>query len=103
MMDGHPLFFSVIVPTYSRPRSLARCLEALAAQDFPMDRFEVIVVDDGSAKPRHGVVAALKDRLTLTLRQQEHAGPGTARNTGAQHARNRVSMPRSRLGCPIST
>jgi glycosyltransferase involved in cell wall biosynthesis len=41
-------FFSVIIPTYSRPAELPGCLEALARQQFPTDSFEVIVADDGS-------------------------------------------------------
>ncbi len=38
---------SIVVPTYQRPVALAACLESLAAQDYPRDRYEVIVVNDG--------------------------------------------------------
>ncbi|HEX7636962.1 MAG TPA: glycosyltransferase, partial [Burkholderiaceae bacterium] len=38
---------SVVMPTFRRPRLLARCLDALLAQTLPGDAFEVIVVDDG--------------------------------------------------------
>ncbi len=40
--------FSVVVATHGRPRQLAGCLAALADLDYPHDRFEVLVVDDGS-------------------------------------------------------
>jgi cellulose synthase/poly-beta-1,6-N-acetylglucosamine synthase-like glycosyltransferase len=40
--------FSIIVPTWNRPRELRACLGALAKLDYPESRFEVIVVDDGS-------------------------------------------------------
>ena len=40
--------FSVIIPTYNRPRHVTRCLRALTQQDYPRQLFEVIVVDDGS-------------------------------------------------------
>jgi glycosyltransferase involved in cell wall biosynthesis len=82
-------FFSVIVPTYHRPRQLADCLRALAALDYPRQRFEVIVVDDGSTTPLAEVVAPFQTRFRLTLVTQENAGPGAARNTGAAHARGR--------------
>ena len=36
---------SVVVPTYRRPELLARCLAALAAQDFDPKAVEVIVAD----------------------------------------------------------
>ncbi len=40
--------FSIVIATHNRPRQLAECLAALASLDYPRDRFEVIVVDDGS-------------------------------------------------------
>ena len=42
---------SVVVAHYEQPAQLARCLAALAGQDHPRDRLEVIVADDGSAVP----------------------------------------------------
>ena len=77
---------SVIVPTLSRPEPLARCLAALAAQDYPVDRFEVIVVDDGGEQPLDAVVAGCRGPMPLTLLRQANAGPGAARNHGAAAA-----------------
>jgi glycosyltransferase involved in cell wall biosynthesis len=47
MGQSYP-FFSVIIPTYERAQQLTVCLRALACQNYPRDRFEVLVVDDGS-------------------------------------------------------
>ncbi len=41
-------FASIIIPNYNGERFLPTCLNALRAQDYPADRFEVIVVDDAS-------------------------------------------------------
>lgn len=79
-------WISVIVPTYRRPKALRRCLAHLADQRYPRDRFEVIVVDDGSAEPPEEAVTEVRERLTVTLRVQPNAGPGAARNAGARHA-----------------
>jgi glycosyltransferase involved in cell wall biosynthesis len=79
--------FSVIVPTYGRPRQLTTCLQALAHLHYPREQFEVIVVDDGSAMPLEAVVAAFRDQLDVTLLRQFHAGPAAARNTGAARAK----------------
>jgi GT2 family glycosyltransferase len=86
-MSEPPPFFSVVVPTYRRLQALPTCLQALAAQAYPRDRFEVLVVDDGSGVSPAAVVAAFRERLNVTLISQPHAGPATARNTGAEHAR----------------
>ena len=86
-MEQNLPFFSIIIPTYVRPRQLAVCLQSLARLDYPRDCFEVIVVDDGSKSSSDAVVAFFCDRLDVTLLTQTHAGPGAARNTGAARAK----------------
>jgi GT2 family glycosyltransferase len=78
--------FSVIVPTCSRPKQLAACLQSIARLDYPRDRFEVIVVDDGSQTPLEHVIAPFRRQLNLVLIRQEKSGPGAARNSGAARA-----------------
>jgi GT2 family glycosyltransferase len=82
--------FSIIVPTFGRPTQLAACLEALTRLDYPHDRVEVVVVDDGSERPPEAAVAAFRDRLDAVLIAQPHAGPATARNTGAAHSHGEI-------------
>jgi GT2 family glycosyltransferase len=78
---------SVIVPSCNRPDALARCLEFLARQTFPWDRFEVIVVDDGSSQAI-GVPPTLSPGGTrVTLVRQANTGPAGARNRGLAAAR----------------
>lgn len=79
--------YSVVVPTFQRADELARCLEALAEQTLERERFEVIVVDDGSAHPPREVVARVASALDVRLLEQPNAGPATARNAGARAAR----------------
>ena len=91
-------FCSVIVPTRNRPDSLAECVAALSRLDYPSDRFEVIVVDDGSATPLSGLVDEARGQVSITLVRQESSGPGVARNTGARTAREGVArLHRRRL------
>jgi len=80
-------FFSIIVPTYARLTQLTVCLQSLARLNYPRDRFEVIVVDDGNETPPEAVVVPFRDRLDVTLLTQPHAGPAAARNTGAARAK----------------
>jgi GT2 family glycosyltransferase len=80
-------FFSIIIPTFNRPSPLTHCLQSLARLDYPRDRFEVIVVDDGSESPAKVVVSPFSNRLNVTLIAQTHSGPAIARNEGATHAK----------------
>ena len=69
---------SVVVPTYDRPQSLARCLAALARQTLPV---EVIVVHDGD-KLADQVDAVCRSGVGLLVRIAQ-GGPAAARNAGA--------------------
>ncbi len=40
---------AIIIPTLNEERHIGRCLASLAAQTFPLERMEVLVVDGGSA------------------------------------------------------
>lgn len=80
-------FFSVIIPTYERPAQLAAALRSLARLDYPTERFEVLVVDDGSAASPRDTVEEFRGLLDVKLFAQENKGPAGARNFGAAHAR----------------
>lgn len=53
---------SVVVPARNEARNIERCLTRLAAQDYPADRFEVIVVNDHSTDGTGEIVAELARR-----------------------------------------
>lgn len=82
--------FSIVIPTYRRPRALEACLRSIAALDYPRDRFEVLVVDDGGDVPLAPVIASFASQLEISLIRQANAGPGGARNTGAARARGEL-------------
>lgn len=88
MVQEQP-FFSVIIPTFNRLEQLDICLQSFKILDYPRDRFEVIVVDDGSEMPIEPVVAPFRAQFALTLFTQPNAGPARARNTGAARARGK--------------
>ncbi len=75
--------FTVVIPTYNRGWQLEECLGSLARLDYPRDRFDVVVVDDHSARPPKDIVAGFRDRIRVELIVQPHGGPARARNAGA--------------------
>ena len=83
-------FFTVIVPTFNRPRQLAACLQALAGLDYPHERMEVIVIDDGSPEAPTEAVETVSHQIAVTLLRQANAGPAMARNTGAAQAKGEL-------------
>jgi glycosyltransferase involved in cell wall biosynthesis len=84
---------SVVVPTYRRPDLLARCLEALARQDFPADEYEVVVADDAASDDTCRKVEEFAARSAPAVRYVAvtgRHGPAAARNAGWHQARGAV-------------
>jgi glycosyltransferase involved in cell wall biosynthesis len=81
--------FSIVIPTYGRPDSLEQLLRSLTGLEYPSDRFEVIVVDDGGSLPLEPRFTAYRDHMNLNLLWQRNAGPGAARNHGALQAQGK--------------
>ncbi len=72
---------SIIIPTYNRNENVAECLEALGHNDA-----EIIVVDDGSARP---VEVPSGVRL---IRHERNRGRAAALNTGMRAATHDVVL-----------
>jgi glycosyltransferase involved in cell wall biosynthesis len=79
---------TVVIATYERPVLLLRCVDALLAQTLAPERFEIVIVDDGSSRAtRENVIAELGARRRVRrapilrfLWQPENRGPAAARN-----------------------
>ncbi len=81
---------SVVVSTYNRLQLLGELLDALGRQTLPADRFEVIVVDDGSATPAAPTLEQRKDAYRLTVLTQANAGAAAGRHAGVLKAQGDV-------------
>ena len=79
---------SVIIPTYNRIDALRQTLSALETVQYPSDRWEVVVVDDGSSDGTEEMVQNWIRRSHIHIRyfRQANGGPASARNRGAFEA-----------------
>ena len=91
MTAGLP-FVSVIVATFDRPASLLRCLHHLARADYPADRLDVVVVDDGGHVDLDAICARVEGSLAVRLVRQPNGGAAAARNHGVACARGDVLL-----------
>ncbi len=88
---------SVIVAAHQHIKALEGLVSSLWQQTLERDRFEVIIVDDGSepsipksiGEPQEPLEAGVPALRVRVLRQQQ-AGPAAARNTGIRKARGRI-------------
>jgi glycosyltransferase involved in cell wall biosynthesis len=83
---------SVVVPTRNRPQLLERCLDALLAQTYDPEAFEIIVVDDAACAATEAQVAARAAGLPSVryLPAPDTNGPAAARNRGWAAAQGEI-------------
>jgi GT2 family glycosyltransferase len=86
MSNNTPTMMSVVIATHNRLPSLIRLLRQLGRQTMSADRFEVVVVDDGSKEPVEFAVHSLRTAYRLTVVTQENAGAAAARHRGVERA-----------------
>lgn len=76
---------TVVVPTYNQADLLRECLRSLTQQSLPHDRYEVVVVDDGSTDGTQAVLAEFGPPVR-SIRFPANRGRSAARNVGIRDA-----------------
>jgi anaerobic magnesium-protoporphyrin IX monomethyl ester cyclase len=74
---------TLYIPCFNAEKTLARCLESVKAQTYPID--EVIVIDDGSKDRTAAIAHSFGVRV---ISQGRNLGLGVTRNRAAKEARN---------------
>lgn len=82
-----PPFVSIIIPVFNDARRLGRCLDMLQQQRYPKERFEVIVVDNGSTDD---LAASVCERDWVKVLSESRPSQYAARNTGVAAARGEI-------------
>ena len=83
MTGSGPPSVSIIIPHLNQIEGLARCLVSVGNQDYPRERVEIIVVDNGSTLSLTALQAAWPEVRFL---REPTPGPGAARNLGVANA-----------------
>lgn len=84
---SEPLGVSVVVPACDRVPILSDVVTRLASQVYPRNRFEVIVVDDGSREDLSPIFREMPPNVRLVRHGDERFRAGQARQRGADEAR----------------
>ncbi len=84
---NNPLFISVIVPFRNARENIKECVQSLMDQNFPKDRYEIILVDNDSTD---GGGDLLKKPPNLVLLKEKKPGCAAARNRAVRAAKGNV-------------
>src|SRR5262249_55252742 len=83
---------SVVFPSFNRAGLLPTTLGAWAFQTLAEDRWELIVVDDGSTDETETLCRTAVLPYRLRYSRQEHLGAGAARRLGVELARGEILL-----------
>jgi mycofactocin system glycosyltransferase len=86
-IPAHYPSVTVIIPVRNRPEEIAACLQSLSRLDYPVDKMEVIVVDDASDDNTPDVVSRFPVHL-IPLKERRQAS--FCRNLAAQRAQGEI-------------
>lgn len=74
---------TIVIPAFNEERHIAACLAALEAQTLPCDRFEVVLVDNGSSDNTLSVAKESVHSFALRIVSRPGINVSAVRNFGA--------------------
>jgi hyaluronan synthase len=84
---------TVIIPAYNEGQMVEKSIDAVAAANYPSDRLEIIVVDDGSKDDTWQYISRAADRypgLVTPVRFPENRGKRSALEAGFLQAKGEI-------------
>jgi cellulose synthase/poly-beta-1,6-N-acetylglucosamine synthase-like glycosyltransferase len=84
--DSYEPNVSMIIPVYNEENNIRGCLQAIRNSNYPREKIEIIVVDDGSEDRTVEIAKTFGVRVI----KQEHKGKVEALNLGASKASNNI-------------
>lgn len=73
---------AIIVPCWNEATTIAATCESLLALDYPSDKLEIILVDDGSTDATPFAMARFANHPLVSIIRKENGGKHTALNAG---------------------
>lgn len=83
-------FVSIIIPTLNEEKFIGQCLNSIADMNLSRERYEVIVVDNGSADKTLEIVSSFKNRLELTILIVPGVNVSALRNRGVHESKGEI-------------
>jgi len=84
-------FVSIIIPAYNEEDCLRKTVESAVSLDYPKEKFEILIVDDGS-KDRTKIIGEELEKEFSNVRffSKKNGGKGSALNFGIGIARGEI-------------
>jgi glycosyltransferase involved in cell wall biosynthesis len=77
---------SIIIPTYNYGTFIGRALKSIHENGYPIDKVEIIIIDDGSTDNTRVIAVELAHQFMFQYHFQENAGKAAATRKGFEMA-----------------
>jgi cellulose synthase/poly-beta-1,6-N-acetylglucosamine synthase-like glycosyltransferase len=81
---------SVIIPAYNEEKVIANTIESAKRMDYPKDKFEIIVVDDGSKDQTYKIAKSFGNKYIKIFTKMVNGGKASALNYGIKKAKGEI-------------
>ncbi|MCK4577944.1 MAG: glycosyltransferase family 2 protein, partial [Candidatus Marinimicrobia bacterium] len=86
---------SVIICNYRSAAIIQSCLASLCGQDYPAERYDIVIIDDGSQDESAEIIQRfIEDRAgkhpKISYHRKENEGLSIARNDGIRRSRGAI-------------
>lgn len=88
LLATHTPRVAIIVPCWNEETTIAGTVESLLALDYPADRLQIILVNDGSTDGTQAAMDAFRDEPRVAILHKENGGKHTAINAGIEMAQD---------------
>lgn len=78
---------TITIPCYNEERTIEATVKSLLALDYPKDKFNIFIVDDGSTDNTWSVLQGFKDTQGIQIFHKENGGKHTCLNLGLEHCK----------------
>ncbi len=87
--DGWRPMVSVIMPAHNEGKYISKSIKSLLEMDYPKDKLELIVVDDGSTDDTYPLASSFESS-SVHVFHKENKGKGSALNFGLAKAKGEI-------------
>lgn len=75
---------SIIIPAFNEEKNISKTIKSVLNQDYPKDKLDVIVVNDGSTDKTSKIIKKFRK---IKIINQKRQGKAVALNTGLKHVK----------------
>ena len=86
-------FLSIIIPARNEAKDITACLRSISANNYPSDKFEIILIDDHSEDETSKIASLLEiSNLTILKQEENRQGKKQALKLGLQKAKGELIL-----------